>query len=182
FENLALYEMVLRRCRTIVVLDGGCDPDFTYQDLGNALRKVRIDFGIPIEFDHGGLKPLVAGRKRAALGRIVYSAVAEGAPDGWLLYLKPRILGDEPPDVRSYAAANPPFPHQSTSDQWFNEAQTESYRMLGEHTVAEVCGGWGGGTLEDLRRHVADSYLGGGPRGPPPRSGAGSPVRGEASG
>jgi hypothetical protein len=26
FENLGLYEMVLRRCRYIVVSDGGCDP------------------------------------------------------------------------------------------------------------------------------------------------------------
>jgi hypothetical protein len=166
FENLALYEMVLRRCRSIVVLDGGCDPDFTYEDLGNALRKVRIDFGIPIEFG-SGLEPLVHGRKRAALARIVYSAVDEGAPDGWLLYLKPRILGDEPPDVRSYAAAHPAFPHQSTSNQWFNEAQTESYRMLGQHTVAEVCNGWPGGTLEELVRHIAESYLGGVQTGPP---------------
>ena len=34
FENLAVYEMVRRRCRNIVVLDSGCDPDFTYDDLG----------------------------------------------------------------------------------------------------------------------------------------------------
>src|SRR5260370_32276540 len=51
FENLALYEMVLRRCRYIVVSDGGCDPTFNFEDLGNAIRKIRTDFGIPITFD-----------------------------------------------------------------------------------------------------------------------------------
>ena len=50
FENLGLYEMVLRRCHFIVVSDGGEDPDCAYADLGEAVRKIRIDFGIPIEF------------------------------------------------------------------------------------------------------------------------------------
>jgi hypothetical protein len=158
FENLAVYEMVLRRCRTIVVLDGDCDPTFAYADLGNALRKVRIDFGIPIEFEEGQMALLEAKKRRAAVARIRYSAVHREAEDGWLLYLKPMILGDEPPDVLSYAAAFPAFPHQTTANQWFNEAQTESYRMLGEHTVAAVCGSFPGGPLERLVQSVAAGY------------------------
>jgi Patatin-like phospholipase len=154
FENLALYEMVLRRCRTIVVLDGDCDPSYAYADLGNALRKVRIDFGIPIEFEPGQMALLEARKRRAAVARIRYSAVEPGAEDGWLLFLKPMLLGNEPPDVRSYAAAFPAFPHQTTANQWFNEAQTESYRMLGEHTVADVCGGFADGSLEELVESV----------------------------
>ena len=31
FENLALYEMILRRCHFIVVSDGGQDPEFTFE-------------------------------------------------------------------------------------------------------------------------------------------------------
>ena len=50
FENLALYEMVLRRCRYIVVSDGGQDGEFTFEDLGNALSKIRVDLGVPIKF------------------------------------------------------------------------------------------------------------------------------------
>ena len=34
FENLALYKMVLRRCRHIVVLDSGCDAQFTLRRPG----------------------------------------------------------------------------------------------------------------------------------------------------
>jgi len=161
FENLALYEMVLRRCHTIVVLDGGCDPDLTYEDLGNALRKIRIDFGIPIDFDEAGMRPLQGRTRRCAVARIRYSAVDDRSEDGWLVYLKPLLLGSEPPDVRSYAAAHPTFPHESTANQWFNESQTESYRMLGQFTVGEIGTGWRGGSLASFVEHVAGSYLGG---------------------
>ena len=50
FENLGVYEMVLRRCRLIVVSDASDDADFQFDNLGNAVKKIRIDFGIPIEF------------------------------------------------------------------------------------------------------------------------------------
>ncbi len=56
FENLALYEIVRRRCRYIVVVDAGCDPDFTFEDLGNAVRKIYIDLGVRITFS--GLEDL----------------------------------------------------------------------------------------------------------------------------
>jgi hypothetical protein len=52
FENLGLYEMVRRRCRFIVAIDAGCDPKFAFEDLGNAVRKIEIDLGVPIRF-HG---------------------------------------------------------------------------------------------------------------------------------
>ncbi len=153
FENLALYEMILRGCRSIVVLDSGCDETFTYEDLGNALRKIRIDMNVPITFVHGG----VQADKRCAVARIDYA----GGEPGWLLYVKPKVLGDEPPDVVSYAKQNTSFPHQSTADQWFDESQTESYRMLGKHTIDAICGSWPAtGILGDLARHVSAEYLG----------------------
>ena len=146
FDNLGLYEMVLRRCHTIVVSDAGADPDFTYEDLGNAVRKIRVDLGIPIELatDCMPTSPLEEGENRERLhwgiAHIVYSAVDPGAPDGTLLYLKPCMTGDEPADVAQYAASNDRFPHQPTADQFFDEAQFESYRRLGLHTVDAICG------------------------------------------
>ena len=159
FENLALYEMILRRCRQIVVLDSGCDPAFTYEDLGNALRKVRIDLKVPVEFEDQYIHPMREKKRRCAIARIRYSAVDAAWPDGELIYIKPMLLGTEPPDVEAYAAANPSFPHQSTGNQWFNESQTESYRMLGLHTLDEICQGWNGEGLEDFGRHVREMYL-----------------------
>ncbi len=159
FENLGLYEMVRRRCRTIVVLDSGCDPDFSYDDLGNALRKIRIDLRVPITFHERHARPLRDRRRRCAVATIEYSAVDASAEDGRLIYVKPLLLGSEPPDVASYAAAHPAFPHQSTADQWFDESQTESYRSLGLLTIDEMCGGWGSGSLDDLCRHLETVYL-----------------------
>jgi hypothetical protein len=141
FENLGLYEMVLRRCATIIVVDGSADPDFHFDDLGNAVRKIRIDLGIPIEFPNGVsiAKEIAAGSKHCALGQIVYSAVdGQGVEPGHLIYIKTSITGNEPRDVLNYAAQNPSFPHQPTSDQWFDESQFESYRRLGYHVVEEI--------------------------------------------
>jgi Patatin-like phospholipase len=154
FENLAIYEMVRRGCRSIVVLDSGCDPEFKYDDLGNALRKIRIDQKIPIEFDES-LKALHDKKTRFAMAVIRYSALDPKRKDGSLLYIKPIMLGNEPPDVSAYQGANPEFPHQSTSNQWFNESQTESYRMLGANSVTEICSGWdGAGGLDGLFEHI----------------------------
>jgi hypothetical protein len=159
FENLGLYEMVRRRCRQIVVFDAGCDPDFNYDDLGNALRKIRIDMGVPITFSDAGTNPLREGVRRCAVATVEYSKADPPSEDGFLVYVKPLLLGNESPDVASYAAANPTFPHQSTADQWFDESQTESYRLLGLQTIDEICDGWDGGSLASLREHIESVYL-----------------------
>jgi hypothetical protein len=142
FENLALYEMVQRRCGCIVVSDGGADPDFGFDDLGNAIRKIRIDMGIDIVITHMQLFPRSRSGdapKYCATAVIRYSAVDPGAKDGRLLYFKPAFYGkDEPKDVYNYATTYPTFPHQSTGDQWFSESQFESYRQLGYFAAGEM--------------------------------------------
>ena len=87
--------------------------------------------------------------------------------DGRLVYVKPMLLGNEQPDVASYAAAHSDFPHQATGDQWFDESQTESYRSLGLHTLDEMCRGWAGGGIPDLCRHLETTDLGANPVGAP---------------
>jgi hypothetical protein len=157
FENLALYEMIQRRCQTIVVLDGGCDQEFAYEDLGNALRKIRIDMDTHITFADECIGPLRAMSKRCAVADILYP----DGQSGQLIYVKPMAVGNLPPDVASYAKANPTFPHQSTADQWFDESQTESYRMLGELTMDEICAGWkSADPISGLPGYVMAKYLG----------------------
>lgn len=137
FENLGLYELVRRRCRLIVVCDAGQDKDFQFEDLGNAVRKCRVDHGVEISIDPrpmAGADP--ANRPRSVVGRIDYG---DGQP-GVLLYLKPLLRQDESVDVLHYAATHPDFPHQSTNDQWFDESQFESYRQLGLRTGLDVFG------------------------------------------
>ncbi|WP_331647742.1 hypothetical protein [Dokdonella sp.] len=151
FENLGLYEMVRRRCRTILVVDAVCDADYQYEDLEDAVRKIRIDLGVPITFADGLLTP---ERARATgchycTGAIGYSALGEGWEDGRIVYIKPVLSGDEPVDVRHYAETTRSdgrvFPQQPTSDQFFDEAQFESYRELGLHSVIQAFAGAGRG-------------------------------------
>ena len=148
FENLGLYELVQRRCHHIVISDAGADPDYAYDDLANAIRKVRVDLGIPIVVTHLGI---IAPRDKKpgryyALGRIDYAKVDPGEPDpGQFLYFKPVVYeGDVPRDVLNYARRFPPFPHEPTSDQFFTESQFESYRELGLHAIGQLAGRPGG--------------------------------------
>jgi hypothetical protein len=143
FENLGLYEMVLRRCRSIVVVDADADPDFQFEDLGNAIRKIEIDLGIPITFPgyHHGvpMKKGVAGSSVYCLeGHIGYDCVDEGAQKGKLIIIKPVLNGTEPPDILAYHASHEDFPHESTANQFFNEAQFESYRHLGSWMIHAI--------------------------------------------
>jgi hypothetical protein len=151
FENLGLYEMVLRRCHYIVVSDAGEDPECSFADLGDAVRKIRIDFGIPIEFDQMGIysRTEIDAHKdpghNCAIGRIRYSVVdGSGAPDGIIVYIKPACYGNEPRDIYEYFKRSETFPHESTADQFFSESQFESYRMLGAYIVEKLCTNCGG--------------------------------------
>ncbi|HVH82863.1 MAG TPA: hypothetical protein VM713_00970, partial [Steroidobacteraceae bacterium] len=154
FDNLGLYEMIRRRCRFIVAIDSGCDPECKLEDLGNAVRKIYIDFGVSIEFAKFEIRarpkpqpcpppgrPVVGAR--FATASITYPKTARDGPEprtGWLLYIKPTYYETtEGVDVRGYASLHPSFPHESTTDQWFSESQLEAYRALAEHIVEDVC-------------------------------------------
>jgi len=143
FENLGLYEMVLRRCHTIVVSDAGQDGDFRFDDLGGAVRKIRLDLGIPITFENGIQIYSRAQQKQGyycALGRIGYPSVdGADALDGILIYIKPTVYGSEPVDVYQYAQTNRAFPHDATTEP-FDESQFESYRMLGSYIISLIFG------------------------------------------
>src|SRR5262249_61832405 len=103
FENLGIYEMVRRRCRLIIVSDAGCDPAFAFEDLGNAVRKIEIDLGVPIRFE--GLPNLLPrrldgrdigpGHPYHAIGEIDYPAADGGGEKGVILYIKPGYHGTE---------------------------------------------------------------------------------------
>jgi len=134
FEDLGLYEMVRRRCRYIVVVDAGEDGHAAFEDLGNAVRKIRIDFNVEIKFK----PPVVIGSRAKpidpfrcfAYGTIKYPEDSGEKKVGQLLYLKPAFPSDAPIDVRAYGNLHRTFPHETTLDQFFTESQFESYRKL----------------------------------------------------
>jgi len=138
FENLGLYELVHRRCKFIIVSDVSDDPDSRFGALANAVERIRTDFGVMIDIDLAPLRKDPATgltSQHCAVGTIRYD---DSGDRGFLVYLKTTRSGHESPAVRGYAADHPGFPHQSTADQFFDEAQFEAYRELGLHIAREV--------------------------------------------
>lgn len=141
FDNLGLYEMLKRRCAYIVVVDASQDPKWELADLGNAIRRARIDLGANITLHRAGeLEDNL--REVARRGILVYDVVyandappsAKSPPSGKILYVKPSMLDVDaqlPADLVQHRKDANVFPHESTMDQFFTEAQFESYRMLG---------------------------------------------------
>lgn len=141
FENLGVYELVRRRCRMVMVVDAAEDEARVFEDFANLTRKCYTDFGVSIDID---LQPLrrdkTSGKSTRcwALGDIHYPNIDGKPATGVLLYIKPSMVDDLPEDILNYAAKNESFPHQPTPDQFFDEAQFESYRKLGYVLMGKV--------------------------------------------
>ena len=145
FDNTGLYSLVQRGCRSILLVDCGADPRPCFADIGDAIRRCRIDFSAEVrlsvnQFVRPPGQPLSA--VHYVVGEVLYHqehAVRLGWGDlpnpddrrGVIVWIKPSLMVDDPAEVRQYALENSVFPQQSTGDQWFDEAQFESYRRLG---------------------------------------------------
>ena len=70
------------------------------------------------------------GPHAAALAAVTW----KDDPDrtSWLLLVKAGAAGRVPVDIANYVATSATFPNETTADQFFDEAQWESYRKLGE--------------------------------------------------
>lgn len=137
-ENLGIYELLRRRCKLIIASDAEADPKLTFGGLATLMRYAWIDLGIQIDLDLNEIRRREDGlsRRHCALGKIHYPKTGEGqAETGYLLYLKSSIGGEEAETIREYRARNADFPHETTADQFFDEAQFEAYRSLGQHVA-----------------------------------------------
>ena len=136
-ENLGVYELLRRRCKYIVAIDGEQDEKMTFQGLTTLLRLAYIDFGITIDVGLDALRLAATGLSHShfAFCRIRYPEGERGGAEsyGYLLYLKLSLTGNEGEFLRRYRLDEPAFPHTSTANQFFSEAQFEAYRSLGEH-------------------------------------------------
>ncbi|HEY9404358.1 MAG TPA: hypothetical protein VIQ24_16995 [Pyrinomonadaceae bacterium] len=160
FDNTGLYSLIERGCGYILVADCGADPRPCFQDLGTAIRRCRIDFNTEIKLD---ISPLERAKEKGSLpeqfvvaGSIRYdknhlkSLLPERVRDtpegekwiaenheGRIVIFKPALTNvkKETPDVRQYGLENDGFPQQATVDLWYDEAQFESYRRLGQSSA-----------------------------------------------
>jgi hypothetical protein len=165
FENTAAYEMLrpARQVELLVVCDCGADPHYRFGDLANLVRLARIDHGVELRVNRAavdepafggvfgtpehftrradGTLPPPSGRCAILLdawapqGGVRGAALALAAR---VVLLKPMLLLGCAADVANYAAQDAAFPQQPTADQFFDEAQWESYRQLGLQVAQRV--------------------------------------------
>ena len=163
FENLAVYELVRRRCKLIVACDASCDPGRGFADLHNAIEHCRTDFGVEISVnlnDLSAVRPpevmteanILRSKAHFAIGKIRYNP-ADSKEDGTLIYIKPSLVDGDPNDVLAYARVNRCFPNDTTANQWFDETHFENYRALGQAAGASAS--------EAIRAEVERALIGG---------------------
>jgi hypothetical protein len=166
FENLAVYELVRRRCKVIIACDAECDENLQFGGLGNLIRICESDFGASIDLDVKALRAEKGAYSRGhcAVGQIKYS----NGSIGYLIYIKASVSGDEPVEIAQYRSSHPAFPHETTADQFFSEDQFESYRKLGQHIIQRSFNGTvPGQSLVGLAERLADVLT---PAGCPPEA------------
>lgn len=161
-DNTGLHALLNpnRRVKFTVLCDNGEDHLYQWDDFANVVRLARIDHGVEIEVEQdalsdAGLKPFLStpeelsklppgeSDKCAVLLRV--RSPDEVVASAYVLLIKPRLIRSAPIDVHQYKAANPDFPQQSTANQFFDEAQWESYRKLGVAIGERLFGGPGTG-------------------------------------
>ncbi|CAB3802682.1 hypothetical protein LMG28688_05614 [Paraburkholderia caffeinitolerans] len=173
FENTGAYALLAERAQVIVLADCGADPKFRFGDLENLVRKARIDLGIRINFQRlrsdmpvsgtshsclqklisfGSLNEISSPNSSAclALAKIRYD---EDSEPGILIVVKPNLCAGLPVDLVNFKAQNVDFPQQTTADQFFSEAQFESYFMLGQFLGSDLDYGFIDYLLEHADEH-----------------------------
>lgn len=182
-ENLGLYQLLRRRCQLIIVIDAEADPKMAFNSFIKAERYARIDLGTRIDLpwykirdttlevnrvigDKGDTGQLISrGGPHCALGTIHYPKGQEG----FLLYFKASLSGDENDYVINYKSRYPSFPHETTGDQFFSEEQFEVYRNLGFHVVQGFFSGHDRGAVTTPKRSRAEKAGGAGSADEVPR-------------
>jgi hypothetical protein len=172
-DNVGIYPLLQRRCRVIIACDAEQDGDLTFGSMTEALRHAYVDLGVDVDIDFTMVRPdPVTGMSRShcAVGLIRYpppsrfgrqdelpSMEADKSTDqplvGYLIYLKNSMTGDEPETVLNYKSGHPKFPHETTVDQFFDDAQFESYRALGVHIVEHSLGPWAADPIFEVFRN-----------------------------
>ncbi|MDH5411122.1 MAG: patatin-like phospholipase family protein, partial [Alphaproteobacteria bacterium] len=154
FENLALYELIRRQLKLIILCDGAADPKFGFADLNSLRRRIAADFGARITFEPGQEpENLIPERlKRHAPNDAGYAVDADMAKTGHLqgridyadgssgalVYIKTTMVKTVSFGVKAYKGAHHDFPDETTADQFFDEEQFDAYRELGRHLGREM--------------------------------------------
>lgn len=192
YENSGVLDLVRRGCALILAADNGCDPKMEFSDLEILIRTARLDLGRNIAVASQAEVLAFAGvasagyffngsaeswRKRAtevggtafALLLNINKTLPDGVTEecvGQIIWMKPHFIDGMSADVQGYAVAHADFPHETTGDQFFDEAQWESYRRMGIEMAIRLLGDPAG-----IGRHIPEILR------KPPRTSGVKPAR-----
>jgi hypothetical protein len=146
-DNQHTFEDFLRLCRRVRLLEG-----IEFVEL-NRDEKTQRD--VPFQLYSLGLHPdspqpgaprylpSMAARfsqRHYVAARIKYpKQKGKGPQEGYLVYVKASLTGDEESDLLGFGRENKAFPHDPTAHPMFDEDQVESYRQLGYHIGEKMC-------------------------------------------
>jgi hypothetical protein len=167
FENTGAYALLAERAQVIVLADCGADPRYGFDNLEDLVRKARIDLQADILFQRprrataatgdipaglarfGSLNDLASPESTAclALAKVQYGGAQPST--GILLVIKPNLCDGLPVDLVNFKRQNPDFPQETTADQFFSEAQWESYFHLGTFLGQNLSRAWIAELLRD---------------------------------
>jgi hypothetical protein len=170
FENSGAYELLRRKVDVALVLDNGADPDYSFDELADLVRLARLDMALEITvasaddvalaFDPdsrglffntlGDTWRTLAESNQCKAFALLLKVTGTGAKTRWIVWIKPRLGAVRALDIQGYGLAHATFPQESTADQFFNEAQWESYRAMGEDLLETLLKPGGG--VDGLRR------------------------------
>jgi hypothetical protein len=151
-EFFGLEELLLRRCRLIIVSDAGCNNGkFEFGAFADTIRLVRERHGIQfLDLDHE--QPVDLSRLRRddeskkqeqhhLCLRVRYpdDFPIPGPREALVVYAQMSLTGDEPLDLQQFRKVNPNFPDEPTTNQSYDENQVESFRQLGYHVGEQIC-------------------------------------------
>jgi hypothetical protein len=151
YENLGLVELFRRRCTRIYCIDASGDSPPTATTLANALTLAEQELGVTVTpadpwpnepgsnnlvDPKGALRTLSPRLSTTPLivGTYTYpdaAGLVGGDRTGQLIFAKAMLWPELPYSLLSFAAKHPIFPHDSTGDQWFDDAHFAAYTELG---------------------------------------------------
>ncbi|MEW8026630.1 MAG: hypothetical protein AB2809_19765 [Candidatus Thiodiazotropha sp.] len=157
-ENLGVYELLRRRCRLIIAVDATADPAYGLSDLNNLILRARHELGIAIDFRDTKPEDVIRPKPSAGtsdshfvVGTLSDLPEKPNRKENWglIIYVKSslrqqtrwRDLNDYKNWFKpghDYKNNHPAFPHESTTDQFFDDDQWTAYYQLGCFIAGDV--------------------------------------------
>ncbi len=152
-ENLAVYELLRRKCKMIIAIDAGADPEYGFSDLKNLVIRARNELGLEVNFRQAP-EAVIAPEPSKGFSNQHYVLAdikelpgksQDGSYSGLLVYIKSSMLAAKTwrvsnDDSYFYKTYHPTFPHESTADQFFDEQQWTAYYKLGKFMAGDLLG------------------------------------------